>query len=256
MKVKSSLLLLLAAVVVITGALLPRIFANTQDGRQLDQLTFSQINNVQLEFVEDGISMRETLGILCRNTDAIEVPLDLAAHTKEDILLIASQFISHYQNAGLILHNVDVKTHLADCVPQLQYEDNSNRKSNIFWVLRLMSVQENWEMYLTIDDKSGKLCNISYDYYMDPDYVVEGYSSPAEPIYSDLYDTLLTFSALFLKDLGDEFSDFDIGQLEQGTSTSIDEEFISSSVEWDDSISGKCHIIFYVMDTKFYTLLY
>ena len=251
MKVKSSLLLLLAVAVVITGALLPRIFANSRDAEQLDQLTFHQISTVQLEFVENEISMRETLGILCRDTDAIEVPLDLAAHTKEDILLMASQFISHYQDAGLILHDVDVKTHLSGCVPQLQYEDNSNRKSNIFWVVHLMSVQENWEMYLTIDDNSGKLCNISYDYYMDPDYVVEGYSSPAQPIYPDLYDTLLTFSSLFLKDLGDEFSDFDIGQLEQGTSASIDEEFISSSVEWEDSISGKCHIIFYVMDTKF-----
>lgn len=256
MKNKSLLILLLAVVLVILGAMLPQIVGNMVDNSDLNQIEFANVSDVQLEFVESGISMREVMGIICRNTHSVEIPADMAGHTASEIQLLASQAITHYQDAGLILHEVDVYSQMLGCQPYLLYEQSSSRKSNIFWTLSLAPSDGSWEMELVIDDKTGRVCSINYDYNVDPDYIDRDYVNTAEPIYEDLEATLLTFSELFLSGLGDEFSEFDAGQIEEGTSISIDENFISSSISWQDTIQGDCHIVFYVLDTRFYTLTY
>lgn len=256
MQNKALLALILALLLIIAGALLPQIVGNVMDAALSNQIEFADASDIQLEFVQNDIPMEEILGIMCRNTHSVEVPADLAIHSSSDIQQLARQAISHYQEANLIPHSIDTVADIRSCTPELLYEQASSRKSNIFWNLIFEPSDNSWRLEMVLDDRTGALCSIHYDYHIDPDYIDPTYVNTAAPIYEDLEGMLFTFADVFLSDLGDSFAALDKEDISAGISTSVDEDFTSTTVSWEDTLYGECHIVFFIMDTSFYTILY
>lgn len=256
MKNKTVPAVALALLLIIAGAMLPHLWGKMQDSAVEGKVSFGTVSSIQLEFVQSSVSMTEILSIAARSTNSVEVPSDLAVRTPADIKRLASQSIEEYQEVGLIQHSVDSETQLQSIIPILRYDQTSSRKSNIFWQLAFAPADGSWLLELMIDDRTGRICSINYDYHVDPDYLDESYINTADPIYEDLEAALTQFSTVFLSQLGEEFSSLNTELIEQGTSISIDEGFASTSVSWADTIKGECHVVFYVMDTSFYTILY
>lgn len=245
--------LILALILIIAGAFLPQIVGNLMDASLSNKIEFADASDIQLEFVQSDMSMEEILGILCKHTHTVEVPADLAVHTTGEIQQLTRQIISHYQDAGLITHNIDTGLDISSCIPMLHYQQASGRKSNIFWHLIFERSDNSWRLEMVLDDRTGFLCSVHYD---DRSAAAPGESEITDLSYDALEDKLFTFADLFLSDLGDSFASLDRAAISAGMSTSVDEEYTSTTVTWEDSIKGDCHIVFYVMDTSFYTIHY
>lgn len=251
MQNKAILALILALLLIIAGALLPQIVGNVIDASLSNKIQFADASDIQLEFVQSDMPMEEILGILCKSTHSVEVPADLAVHTTGEIQQLARQVISHYQEANLIPHSIDTGADIRSCTPLLHYQESSTRKSNIFWHLIFEPTDNSWRLEIVLDDRTGGLCSVNYAYRVVPDYV-----GTADPIYEDLEAMLLTFTDLFLSDLGENFAQLGTEEISAGISTSVDEDYASTTVSWADSIKGECHIVFYIRDTSFYTIYY
>lgn len=251
MRNKTVLALILAVALILFGAFLPKIVGSIMDRSASNKMEFAEVSDIQLEFVQSDMPMEEIMSILCKGTHSVEVPQDLASHSASDIQRLAQQAISHYQDAGLISHSVDIAIELQSCVPNLVYQQASSRKSNIFWHLVIVPADNSWSLEMDLDDRTGRLCSINYIYHVDPNQ-----AKPTEPIYEDLEEMLLSFSNLFLRDLGDSFAEMDTEAISAGISTSVDEDYASATVTWEDTIKGECHMIFYLLDTSFYTIYY
>lgn len=250
MRNKAVLALILALVLIGAGAFLPRIAGATLDRSVSDKIQFAEIGDVQLEFVQSDMPMEEILGILCKGTHSVEVPSDLASHSASDIQRLAQQAISHYQEAGLIPHSIDVTADTHTCVPQLHYQQSSSRKSNIFWNLILEPSDNSWRLEMVLDDRTGSLCSINYDYHWGPE------DAAAESLYEDWEAMLLNFRDLFLRDLGDAFVELSTEDISGEIGYSVGEDYTSTTVTWADTIKGECHIVFYIHGSAFNTIFY
>jgi len=251
---KAVLSLILALVLIAAGALLPKIVGTIMDTSLSNRIEFADASDIQLEFVQSDMPMEEILGIMCKSTNSVEIPADLAVHSAEEIHQLALQAITHYQEANLIPHSIDADADIQSCIPKLHYQQSSSRKSNIFWNLIFEPSDNSWRLEMALDDRTGALCSINYDYRVvsvDP-----GYANTPEPIYADLEGMLLTFADVFLSGLGENFAELDTDEISAGISTSVDEDYASTTVSWADSIKGECHIVFYILDTSFYTIYY
>ena len=247
MKNKALLALVLAVALLIAGAFLPGIVGAIMDRSASNKMEFAQVNDIQLEFVQTEIPIEEILGILCKGTHAVEIPGDLAGHSQSDILRLAQQAVGHYQDAGLIPHIIDFSADLQSCTPQLRYQQASSRKSNIFWNIILEPSDNSWRLEMVLDDRTGILCSINYDYR-----VID--TNSTNLLYPDRTSSLTTFSSLFLQDLGGSFAEMTVDAL--SVNTPAEDDYTSATITWADTIKGECHIVLYMLDSAFYTLSY
>ncbi len=240
---KALIALLLALILLVAGAFLPKITGAIMDRSDTNQMEFAQVSDIQLEFVQSDVSMDEILGILCKATHDVEVPTDLAVRSSGEIQQLAAQALTHYHDAGFFPHSIDPATQLQTCIPILEYEQSSRRKSNIFWNLSYGPKDGAWALGLILDDRTGAVCGISY-VREDQDT-----GNTAEPLYQDPEAMANTFADIFLDGLGDSFPVSDLA-------ISTDKEMVSATVTWPDTINGDCHLIFYILDNAFYTIAY
>lgn len=249
---KSFLAIFLSSVMILAGVFLPRAWGKILDASLENRIEFDSVSNIQLEFTQSHISLTEILSIAARSTQSVHIPTDLPIHSTSDVKRIAQQAIEKYVEASLIPHQIDVDTHMQSIVPHLKYEQSSARKSNIFWLLTLGSKDQNWVLDLIIDDKTGAVCSIHFD---QPPTAAPG-SDGYRVLYENKETSLLAFRELYLSELGDGFSSDASVCIDTSVSISSDDGFASSSISWPDSIRGECHVVFYVQDNSFYTILY
>lgn len=252
MRNRSILALMLALVLLAAGAALPRIVGNVMDASLAEKVAFADASDIQLEFVQTDMAIEEILGILCKSTHFVEVPADLAVHTAGEIQQLAQQTISHYQDAGLIFHSIDAGADIVSCIPQLHYQQGTARKSNIFWDLIFEPTDNSWRLEMVLDDRTGTLCSVNYDYRVASENASPGDADTDH----DPQSRLLAFADVFLSDLGGSFAALEQEDISAGISTSVDEDYASTTVSWADTIKGECHIVFYILDTSFYTIFY
>lgn len=243
-KLKSFFVLLLAAALVVLGAKLPQLVGAWQDTAADNQVAFGDVNEVHLQFAETDMTMRETLAISARQDESIEIPTELASRSQEEIRAIVENTIGQYQERSLINHGVDMDALLAEYRTVLSQSGQKDGRSNIFWSVVLRDDAGEWSLWLTIDDRTGKLCYVEYFHYSGGLFFV------------DKKTALYQFCDLFLSGLGDEFSGYEPDALIKTAELSGDESYMTAQIVWEDEIYGEIILMFIVSDNNFHTYIY
>lgn len=238
---RSLLALLLAAAVLVLCALLPRAAAWRQDKASLGQIQFAPIQDVQLEFAQNDMTMSETVAILGKYRESVDIPEDLASLSAARVETIAASAAQRYQKSVVQMGEAGKGMLLSrQCL--LVY--GSDGSSNIYWAVNYGSYQSSQVFNLIIDDRTGTVCSLEYS---DPEL---------EYTRADMEQVLGSFAELYLTGLGEGFFDFTAEALLKGAESAADGSYLASEIRWEDARYGDCHITFFVSKTGFYTYLY
>lgn len=226
------LILLLTLGMLAAGAFLPQIVAAVQDSRP--QEGHAPVQGVELELRVDYLSVMDRIAILS-NTNAVEIPEEMASRSLDEILDLAAEIVAQYQNAGLITApDIDVHSQLMGYSVWLSVFQGDTTVSSIHWNLQILFDEEEAPLLMSINDETGALLRITYDYskesYFDPDISME------------------VLSTLYLAGLGEDFSEYSPAGLEVYTDNGkiIGQNWAAF---WEDEVYGSYGVSF---DTRQY----
>lgn len=240
MKRRSFLALLAAACIIVLGALLPKIEGFRQDAVNDNQLLFASVNEVQLEFSQDGRTMKRTIAIPGQFREAVDIPEDLASLKREKVENIAAATATRYSQAGVIFQEVE-DHQIQYCQPVLAY--GQENESNVYWTVHYGDPKGSQIFYLTIDDRTGTVCSIEY---MAPD---------SEYVLENLDYVLSNFCEIYLSGLGEEFYDYEVEDILKRAESRADMTYLASQISWEEEGYGECEITFLVNANGFYTYI-
>lgn len=169
---KTFLILTLTAILIMLCSTLPYISAFIMDKHY--EGGFAQVSPVQLQ-LRSSVSMLDRLAIQSYSTRSIEISEELTAHSADDVMTFAALELERYRQAGIIeAPDLDVRKQTISCESFIVLADGvETAKSNIIWTLRILHDDEEPPLCVTIDDETGKLLCIQYEYtkgiQYDPD---------------------------------------------------------------------------------------
>lgn len=238
MRLKGFLALLAAAAVIALGAWMPRLVAQRQDSLNENQVLFADVEAVELEFAQSEMTRGETLAILCRGRDTVQIPEELASLKREKVERIAQATVRKYAESGILLSET-AGDRVLSCAVVLIY--GQEQQNNVFWQVSYGDPEGEHVINLTIDDRTGIVCAAEY---IDQSY--EYTPEQMETVFS-------SFTQLYLTGLGDEFFDYPAQQLLDGAKSAQDGSYIASELFWSTERYGESRITFFVNRTGFYT---
>jgi len=247
---KTAAILLLCALVIITGAVLPNLVGHVLDRYETGQMEYAEISQISLQFDNSGMTMREKLALLSSSTSSMQVSTDMTVQTSAQVWQIAMKTVEKYRQAGLIPTELSA-ANISYCLPTMVYWEKGNGASeihsNIFWELSIADgAGGDNALTMTIDDRTGVVCTLSYQNVM---------------IHREentrLDKALETLCVLALAELGDEFADVDPQALVdaagvQGNASS----YAAADIAWQDMTHGEIRLAFVVSEVGFYTYTY
>ena len=256
MRLRSFVILLLAAAIIFVGAMLPKLAGAWQDASASDLVSYAQISGVELQVDESGsdLSMRQKLSMLGGGyAVSMEIPESLAKLSSADLGHVVEDTISKYQELGLMASDLTVS--LREQQPYLIYWDDSKTRSNIFWNV-FVYFDGDLSMSLIVDDQTKTVCTISY-----------GRPDGWYPEYAEVNKQALSADAqnlcqTVLEELGSEFSNYDPVNIMTSVNTEWSEGgengFLSFStyITWSDILFGQIHLSFYVNPSGFRTYIW
>lgn len=254
MRIKSFLVLLLAAAIIVLGATLPALVSNRQDAANDNQVLFAPVNDVQLEFIQDDITLSQTVAMVGAAWDIIEIPYSLTSLGQDKAEAAAIAAVERYQQAGVFSRNLLNGGEIRYCQPILVYGNttydssgqrdsgsNSNRQNNIFWDISYGASDDEFTFYTIIDDRTGAVCSINY-------------SNVSHKYRTDEMEFVLAgLCDLYLTDLGEEFYWCNPEAIVEKAESPLDGSYLASHISWDDAVYGECQILFFVNEYGFYT---
>lgn len=238
---RNMIALLLCLGVIVLCAYLPDIVSWRQDAKYTDQVQFAAVTDIRLEFTNADRTLKETIAILADNRDAMNIPAELASLKKENVQRLAGKAIVQYQEAGILAG--DAQFYIQDTVPVLVYGTGENR-NNIFWHVNYMDFTHSYYANFTIDDRTGAVVSAESGRMDGEEYTRE-----------DMEYILAAFSEGYLKGLGEEFREYDAGQLLEQVKTANDGSYIADSVSFFVEDYRQTSITFFVGKTGFYTYI-
>lgn len=166
-KLKSLLIFLLTAILLITGAFLPNITAAMADQVRNGKVNTAPIQSVQLEFGSEKPtdSMIRKLAIRSRMNTLPIAPGD-ASMTEEEVFAAAESCMEQYISAGIF--SWFEETHrMAE--PHLAINPYNTDEFYIFWAVNFVGENDPYSnLFLHLDDETGRILYIDYVTY-DPD---------------------------------------------------------------------------------------
>lgn len=237
---RSLIALLLAAAVIVLCAFLPDIVAWRQDAKYEGQVLFASVSDIQLEFTASDRTLRETIAILGEQRDSVEIPQELANMKASNVHRIATATIEKYREVGLVAQ--DTQFHQEGIVPMLLYGSGEGR-SGVFW--RVDYYDYSWGRYfvMTIDDRTGMVVSVDYG---------DGSASYNR---QDMKYILRNFSEIYLKDLGEEFYEFDSAKILEGAGSPNDGSYLANAIYFFVDDYREVSITFFVNTNGFYTYI-
>lgn len=245
MKIRSVLVFALSAALIVLGAMLPRLVGDRQDAENENRVQFASVNEVQLEFEESGMTMREKLAVTCQYSEVVDIPEQLAALTREKARGIVEQTLEQYRDAGLMLEEIslDVPWVSVYLQPTLLYGNGDSEQSCVFWNATVTWGEAEWACNLLLDDQTGKVCRIGFTNYVEEN-----------TIYPDMEDAFYQFCDLYLTGLGEEFFEYDSRQLAENARKPADGSYMAAEVAWiNESGSGSCRLTLFMRTNGFDT---
>lgn len=246
-KLKTVLILLLAAAVIVGCAYLPGFVGTMQDNAE-NEVRYAEIQALQLQLgnAQRGeLPMLGKLSLLKRGT-TMEIAEEDAPMLPDTVLDRSHTEFSRYMDCGLIHTELDFSKIWA--TPFLVFSPEDPDVNFIYWSVEVLDSSVNTSLTLLIDDETGKLLRI--DYYTD-----EWYYAPEEQYY-----LLDTFYNVYMEslDLIEELKAREDAVSDRETFT----EDISTDgsagirVRFSDPEYGEVNLDFYVHPNGFYCYFY
>lgn len=245
MSLRQFVILLLSAAIIVVGALLPNLAGQRQDAASDGEIFFATINDVELEFAESDITLRDTIAILCGSREDVEIPEELTSRSRDEVIGIANVAAEAYRDACIAFQSHDGVQYgfeILICKPVLAYSSGDENKSNIFWQVNLCGKDRAQVMNFTIDDRTGTICSMEYS------------DGNAEYTKQEMKSILYTFSSVYLAELGEEFYDFDSDSILAAAKSPLDNSYLASEISWFSS-EYEYRTTFLVNTHGFYTYL-
>lgn len=245
-RLKKPLILLLAAVLLVLGGMLPGLVTGFQDRYREGRVSIASVHAVQLEFEDTSMTLRQKLALLEGGTSAVQVSTDMTQHTTAEIWQIAMHTAEVYRQAGLI-PTVLSPADIAYCVPKMVYWESNREEglvtSNIFWELSVSDgIGGENALSMVVDDRTGTVCTIRYQNVTVP---------RAEALTQEKVLEILCGTAL--EELGEEFDGYDGKQLAREAAASGSASYAAAQISWEDELYGEVRMAFVVSDVGFYT---
>lgn len=242
MNLRSLIALLLSILVIILGALLPTIVANRQDAAAENHMLFQNVEGIELEFVQSGLTMSDTLSMLASRRETVEIPVELTALKQNKLENTVAATAIRYQQSGLLFD--EIKNYKLTYSKSLLVYGRDGQ-SNIFWEVRYSSPDGSSEFHMMIDDRTGTLCSITYSH-------AEAHYQP-----QDMEQLISSFVKLYLSGLGEEFYDYSpdyiLNSMETATETPEKDSYVSAVLSLENELYGQTELTFLVNPSGFRT---
>lgn len=239
--------LLLSALLILLGGFLPSIVAGRQDASVEEKIQFAQITDIQLEFSESDLSLRQTISILCTDPETVDIPAGLANLKQEYVESLAYNMAVQLKEKSIGFWTFEESgreyasdLHIAFCQPRLASSNLEEDLSNIFWYVEVADTHQNQVMRVTIDDRTGTICSL---YYQDMNRNHDK---------TQMQSILYSFSYLFLEELGEEYFDYDCNNILKDAQASADNSYLASAIRWWAG-DHEMRTTFFVNGSAFYT---
>lgn len=251
---KRILILLLSVAVILMGAFLPSLVSSRLDAGAEGEIRFATINDIQLEFSESDVSLREIISILCTDPEAVDIPVDLTNLKQERAESLALDMAKRLEKAEIAFHTYDgdgkkieAQLQVLYSQPRLASSNLVDGLSNIFWYVEVSDPNREQLMQAVIDDRTGTVCSLNYS---DENMAVhEQYRyRNKETMKAILY----SFSYLYLEELGEEYFDYDSHDIQAEAQSPLDNSYIASSIRWWAG-DNEFRTTFFINGTGFYT---
>ena len=247
MKHKPYLVLLLSALLILLGGFLPGLVAARLDASVEKKIQFAEISDIQLEFSESDINLRQILSILCTDPETVDIPVGLAQQKQEYMESIASGMAVALQEKSMGFWTYEdggmeypSNLSIVFCQPRLASSNLEEGLSNIFWYVEVSDQNGNQLMRVTIDDRTGTVCSL---YYQDLNRNHDK---------TQMQSILYSFSDLFLEELGEEFFDYDSNNILKDAQFPQDGSYLASTIKWWAQ-DLEMRTTFFVNSSAFYT---
>ena len=265
MKLRFGLIFLLSAAVILSGAFLPRLAGSWLDSHESGLVNYAQITDIHLSFAdaEGKLNMRQKLPLLARYDSSTEIPVSLAKKTKAQVQTIAEQFVSTCKKEGLLSQDLNAVYEWAETQAFLAYWDDTETWSNTFWTV-FVTFDIDCTLQLIIDDETGAVCSLIFldnRYYdMDTGLSYSWYDHMGIQTEADIQSALETLCSVYLNNLGDDFSNYDVISLvfdAWDNSYPYEEgEVLSTQFNWGDLVFGETTVNFHIDPSGFRVTLY
>lgn len=161
-KARNLTLLIAAAVIIATCALLPGIVSAWQDGKTLGQNKYEPIANIALDIRgEEEASPVAGIAMMCRMDGGLEVSESMAKMTQKEAETRAFEILQEYVDAGLVETFEPVVLESLCMLATVTMDPSLN---GIYWRVTLVSADDHdyAQFDLAVDDKTGCALAISY----------------------------------------------------------------------------------------------
>lgn len=245
MKYKRTIVLSLSALLILLGALLPGIVGSRQDAAHDGEVYFASINEIQLEFSQNDMTLKDTIAVLCGTAETVEIPEELAQLKRSSAISYATAAVEAYWESGIVFQEEDIggfSFEVVSCIPYLAYCSSQDNLTNIFWQITFSNKKRTEYMTLILDDRTGTICSVDYSY---GDVILSD---------EDMNRVLYNFSNVYLQELGEEFYDFDTNKILKDAQFPQDKSYLASSIRWWAG-DYEYRTTFFVNPNGFYTYL-
>ncbi len=233
-KFRNILIVLVTAAGIVAGGLLPVITAKVQDSVSNGTIHYDTMQEIRLNLRE--LSMIDKLFLVNQST-IIGISEGKTNLTPADVKQLVFYELQPYVQQGLMEDNLSDFSF--ECRPDLHYVIGVTEMSNVFWHVTMERIsKKSQRLELDIDDKTGKIITITYEY--------------APSLWEEWqYDELLTdFYTIYFNRLG--------LKPDEGYREPSDKEHEYSTVtfRWGDMEYGEMGLEFTVYPTGFYNGVY
>ena len=154
------ILVFLTGLLLLLGAILPRIVAAVQDDAILSRGGYSEITTIRLDFLER--TMMDKLSILS-HAQPVDITRTQATMTQEAVFAAVEREMAMYEDAG-IFQWFEITRLTAQ--PKLGIDVNDVNHYLVYWTVTYINKKDpNRSLVVDLDDESGKILSIRYEVY-------------------------------------------------------------------------------------------
>lgn len=241
MRLRPFIILLVSVMIVVLCAFLPEIVSWRQDVKYNNQVQFASVRDIQLEFTASDRTLKETIGILAEGKESMDIPVELASLKKDNVQRIAGEAIEAYKEAQVV--DADASFILQGIVPVLVYGTGENR-NNVFWYVNFLDYALGIYANFAIDDRTGSVVSVDFGRTNGKPYTRQ-----------EMEFVLENFSKVYLDDLGEEFYEYDAGELLEQAKSAYDDSYLANSIYYFVDGYREVSITFFVNLSGFYTYI-
>lgn len=246
-QLKYPLILVMVAILLILGALLPTLTGWIQDSGESDEVRYASISELQLKLYSGDMTILEKIAVAAKSESSYAVPVSMATMTSSEAMEKVQAILSPYQDMGLLPWEIDLQTQLDTIAPTLVYTTGDDAGSFVCWGVGIAG--SDWSLYLVLDDETGALISI--------DYTVHSKTGAYDWDWADtdrMDSHISSFYELYTSGLGEQFITSDLGK--KVPSFYWEEQTIYCPIRWEDPQLGEITLILRATPYGFNTTIY